>query len=192
MNIFKSNKYKKWYFSIINRSREDHRTRGKIYLENHHIIPKCLKGKNTKSNLVLLTAKEHYICHCCLVKAVIDEYKNKMIWALAAMKRSNKNQKVRSALTYAMSRKWLTGKNNPMYGTKRSEYVKQQVSKANKGKPGWNKGLKLGSNPAQSQKMKGNKFALGHTKVAWNKGLTKETDLRVKKCSDSRKERLNA
>ena len=34
-----------------------------IYYENHHILPKCLDGSNDKENLVLLTAREHYLCH---------------------------------------------------------------------------------------------------------------------------------
>ena len=39
------------------------------YTEKHHIIPKCLNGTNDKSNLVLLTAREHYLCHWLLWKA---------------------------------------------------------------------------------------------------------------------------
>lgn len=34
-----------------------------VYYEKHHIIPKCLGGTNEKENLVLLTAREHFICH---------------------------------------------------------------------------------------------------------------------------------
>lgn len=30
-----------------------------IYYEKHHILPRCLGGKNYNSNLVLLTPKEH-------------------------------------------------------------------------------------------------------------------------------------
>lgn len=37
-----------------------------IYYERHHIMPKCLGGLNTSENLVLLTAKEHYIAHLLL------------------------------------------------------------------------------------------------------------------------------
>jgi hypothetical protein len=33
------------------------------YTETHHIIPKCMGGKNTDINLVKLTPKEHFICH---------------------------------------------------------------------------------------------------------------------------------
>ena len=53
------------YFNIIERAK----TRGLIkkslgyYTERHHIIPRCIGGNNNKENLVLLTAKEHFICH---------------------------------------------------------------------------------------------------------------------------------
>lgn len=33
------------------------------YSELHHILPKCLGGTNDKTNLVRLTAKEHFIIH---------------------------------------------------------------------------------------------------------------------------------
>ena len=38
------------------------------YTEKHHILPRCLGGSNNKSNLVRLTAREHFICHLLLVK----------------------------------------------------------------------------------------------------------------------------
>lgn len=39
-----------------------------MYYEQHHILPRSLNGANTKNNLVLLTGKEHFICHWLLVK----------------------------------------------------------------------------------------------------------------------------
>jgi len=38
------------------------------YFERHHIVPRCLNGTNIESNLVLLTAREHFICHQLLWK----------------------------------------------------------------------------------------------------------------------------
>ena len=38
------------------------------YTESHHIIPRCLGGGNETSNLVLLTAREHFIAHRLLSK----------------------------------------------------------------------------------------------------------------------------
>lgn len=38
------------------------------YVERHHIIPKWKGGSNSQSNLVWLTAREHYIAHVLLAK----------------------------------------------------------------------------------------------------------------------------
>ncbi len=38
------------------------------YYELHHIIPKCLGGSDEPSNLVLLTAREHFVSHRLLSK----------------------------------------------------------------------------------------------------------------------------
>jgi DNA-directed RNA polymerase subunit RPC12/RpoP len=38
------------------------------YKESHHIVPKSLGGTNDPSNLVDLTAREHYIAHILLAK----------------------------------------------------------------------------------------------------------------------------
>lgn len=79
---FINNKYSKWYFSIIERSK----TRTVVgYSENHHIIPKSLGGDNSKANLARLTAREHYICHRLLVKMLSGEEKHKMIYAIRRM-----------------------------------------------------------------------------------------------------------
>lgn len=38
------------------------------YRERHHILPKCMGGGNEASNIVELTAEEHYVAHQLLVK----------------------------------------------------------------------------------------------------------------------------
>ncbi len=61
--------YQKIYDQIVEKARSENRKKSKIdYYERHHIIPKCLNGSNEKSNLVLLTAKEHFICHKLLAE----------------------------------------------------------------------------------------------------------------------------
>jgi len=56
--------HEKIYNQIIEQAKLEMRKKGKgIYYERHHIIPRCLGGSNNKDNLVLLTAKEHFICH---------------------------------------------------------------------------------------------------------------------------------
>ena len=39
------------------------------YFETHHILPRCMGGSDESTNLVLLTAREHYIAHLLLSKA---------------------------------------------------------------------------------------------------------------------------
>ena len=51
---------------IINRAKN--RIINKGYIEKHHIIPKCMGGKNHKKNIVKLTGREHYIIHQLLAK----------------------------------------------------------------------------------------------------------------------------
>ena len=58
---FIENKYKKWYFSIIENAKN--RTYIHSKYEKHHIIPSSLGGNNSRDNIVLLTFREHFICH---------------------------------------------------------------------------------------------------------------------------------
>lgn len=38
------------------------------YIERHHVIPVCIGGINSVSNIVILSAEEHYVAHQLLVK----------------------------------------------------------------------------------------------------------------------------
>jgi len=73
--------YQRIYDSIIERAKSENRIklrknqRGYVYYENHHILPRCLGGGDNEENLVLLTAKEHYICHKLLTYIYIKSYK---------------------------------------------------------------------------------------------------------------------
>jgi hypothetical protein len=77
--IFIENKYTVIYYKIIERSK-NRNLEG--YTEKHHIIPKSLGGTNDKTNLAILTAKEHYICHILLTKMTFGENKIKMLHAV--------------------------------------------------------------------------------------------------------------
>ena len=52
------------------------------YVEKHHIIPRTLGGKNDKANIVVLTAREHFVCHLLLTKMLTDGNRHKMVYAL--------------------------------------------------------------------------------------------------------------
>lgn len=79
--LFIDNKYTSIYFSIIERSRNRNISG---YTEKHHIIPKSLGGTNERSNLVKLSAREHYICHLLLTRMTTGNNKSKMVHAASA------------------------------------------------------------------------------------------------------------
>jgi len=61
--------YKRIHDEIVeNAKKQNRKKKHGIYYERHHIIPKCEGGSNTKNNLVLLTAREHFIIHKLLYK----------------------------------------------------------------------------------------------------------------------------
>ena len=68
--------YEKIYTQLIERARSENRMKGcGIYFEQHHIVPKCLNGSNNKTNLVLLTAREHYVAHKLLCEIYPEKTK---------------------------------------------------------------------------------------------------------------------
>jgi len=61
--------HQKVYENIVQKAKSENRQKGEgTYYEKHHILPRCLGGDNKMDNLVLLTAKEHFICHKLLTK----------------------------------------------------------------------------------------------------------------------------
>ena len=61
--------YQKHYDLLIE-TRKNRSIEG--YTEEHHIVPRCLKGSGKKFNLIKLTAREHYMAHWLLWKATKD------------------------------------------------------------------------------------------------------------------------
>lgn len=130
--MFLENKYSKWYFSIIENAKLSLRKKKNgEYFESHHIIPQCMGGKEE----VLLTAKEHFICHLLLPKMVEGSNKHKMINALIRMSFSaSKGQKRYKAKSYSIVRALIAEKNSEMFkGVKKSEEMKKKLSASRKG-----------------------------------------------------------
>ena len=63
--------YQKHYNILIQRAKE---REVNTYTERHHIIPRCLGGKDEKDNLVELTAREHFIANLLLSKIYPNVY----------------------------------------------------------------------------------------------------------------------
>lgn len=61
--------YKEVYDNLVETALSKKRSRKDgNYYESHHIIPKSHGGDNSKENRVLLTPREHFICHRLLCK----------------------------------------------------------------------------------------------------------------------------
>ena len=156
--MFLDNKYYKWYMQLTsNKERELN-----CYTENHHIIPKSMGGSNEKCNMVILTAREHYIAHLLLTKCVIEKFKPVMMSAyimMALVKDKNQQRifKVNSRLfevrkieadaykrefkhteeaKFKISQK-LKGISKPVF----TDIHRQNISKGHLGQVAWNKGL---------------------------------------------------
>lgn len=116
------------------------------YIEDHHIIPKCLGGSDTVDNKVWLTAEEHFICHKLLTEMTEGVANGKMWSALwRMMNKQSHNQERKYNITpeeYAIAREnharnhsvRVGGENNPYYGKKHNQEAKNKMSSRKKGK----------------------------------------------------------
>lgn len=83
--------YRKIYLKIINKAKHENRKKlekddpNYVYYECHHILPKSLfpLWAKRKSNLVLLTAREHFFCHQLLEKIYPNSNMFLALWYLA-------------------------------------------------------------------------------------------------------------
>ena len=68
------------------------------YCERHHIIPRCVNSKlvYNKNNIIILTAREHFIAHLILTKCFTDNKKYKMYFAFNFMCNGKNNYIQRS------------------------------------------------------------------------------------------------
>lgn len=115
--------YAKAYDTLVNKARQRVLSG---YGEKHHVIPRCMGGSNAKENIVLLTAKEHFLAHKMLVRMHPNV---KGVWyALIAMGRIP-NFKAR---IFASEREAAYAARR---GTKFSSESKQKMSAAKLGKP---------------------------------------------------------
>lgn len=115
------NKYDKWYSNIISNAQIRVNVPG-TYVEKHHIVPRSLGGSDDVTNLVKLTAREHFICHWLLTKMHTGIARGKMINAMYMMQGQSTHQKrYESKIT------------SRIYNTLRAEYA-QYISKMNTGR----------------------------------------------------------
>jgi len=126
--MFLKNKYTKTYWKLINSRKLLNRVFDNKIHQKHHIIPKSLGGNDSGDNIIILTFKEHYICHLLLVEMVKGINKSKMIYGFFRFH----SEKYTSAKSFDLFMKSfsmdLNGKNNPFYGKKHSYETKRKIS----------------------------------------------------------------
>lgn len=84
--------YKKNYYDYINYVKSLGK-RELEYFEVHHILPRCLGGSDEPDNLVVLTAREHFLAHYLLTKIYPENFK--LIDAFRMMGVINKDEQKR-------------------------------------------------------------------------------------------------
>lgn len=113
--------YNRVYNEIINNALSENRERYKgEYYELHHIKPLCMNGSNEKENTVLLTAREHFLCHWLLVK--IYNYNYRLVSAFNSMCRVSDDQKRNNAKHYEIARKYFS-----KYHPSKNDEVKDKI-----------------------------------------------------------------
>jgi hypothetical protein len=145
--------YEQNYKAIIRRAQERRDYDEPIYTELHHILPKSLGGGDEQSNLVRLTAREHFLCHYLLAKmyeeGTLEWYK--MNHAFLMMKAGSDsglrhyNSRLYEALRGNFSsvmRRNQIGKNNSQFGTMwiTDGVRSQKISVSSEIPTGWRKG----------------------------------------------------
>lgn len=103
-------------------------------VEIHHILPRCLGGTDDSSNLVSLSAREHYVAHQLLVKIYPD---NPKLWYAANMMLSLNGRKYewmksnfRKIHSQHMKELYKSGQFKGNFGSKHSPETKKRISEA--------------------------------------------------------------
>lgn len=164
--MFLKNKYTNIYYMIVDRAKSQTRfKREDIYFESHHIIPKSLGGDNSDDNKVLLTFKEHYICHRLLPKMVSEkEHVTKMNYALYILNKASNGQfrelsyHQRMICLEANRKASRTRNHKPNLGNKHSEKTKQILREKSSGRKHTQETIeKIKENNRKTNKSRGEK-----------------------------------
>ena len=80
--MYLTNKYTAIYYKIVEQAKQRNHTKQKYDgYQTHHIIPQCFGGTNDPNNLVVLSYKEHRVCHRLLINMTKRDAKYRMMYA---------------------------------------------------------------------------------------------------------------
>lgn len=145
--------YRKIYKRLVEYRKENAPTG---YTETHHILPRSLGGTDEKANLVVLTAREHFMAHLLLTKLYKKKTQEwyKMCHAVVMMLTCSSSdqerftparryEQYREAAAERMSQ-LQSGENHSQYGKmwvhNKQLRLNKKISKSNALEPGWEKG----------------------------------------------------
>jgi hypothetical protein len=131
--------YLKHYNLLIESRKDLNRSKEKGYFESHHIVPKCYGGTDVEDNLILLSAREHFVAHWLLWRANRDKKSSSMFNAMTRFSKGQKRYYSSRGYQEARESLGITKKGIPL-----SEEHKAKIKKNNArtGKPNWNSGKK--------------------------------------------------
>jgi hypothetical protein len=114
--MFLDNKYTKTYFRIIEAAKSNIKETndGK---QTHHIIPRCMGGTDDPDNLVVLTYKQHRVCHRLLIEMTTGEDRKNLSYAYSWFGKSAGN--------------YRTGKDNNFARPEVIELVRKRMKENN-------------------------------------------------------------
>ncbi len=174
--MFIKNKYTKLYYAIIEKYKNNNQDLG--YREKHHILPKSLGGTNSKSNIVNLPIKAHYVCHHLLIYMTNGHNRSKMVYAFWRMMNCNsQKQKITAKIFERIRNEFIIvlkqNKNLIWIGRKHNESSKKLMREKAKGR-----------NP--------HNYYDSSKYTPWNKGMSSINNVIIKSIADRKKGINNA
>lgn len=169
--------YERIYYQIIDRAKT---RKLQEYSEKHHILPKCMGGSDEITNIVSLTAREHFICHWLLHEMYNDEKLTLAFSMMCNVSNDRQSRYIPSSRIVEYSRIEMSKIKKKFRHT---EDAKQKIGESSRNRKYEHRTEE--QKMAQSNKMKGRKISedarlkmIG--RVPWNKGMPMSDETKQK------------
>ena len=168
------------------------------YFEFHHVLPKSIfpLWAKRKSNIVSLTAREHFFCHQLLMKICPGKEMTYALFVMTLDKYGHRENKLTSKEYENLKKnyrellskiprtiEWRQAISKAKLGKKMSKETRQKMSQAKKGKPSNRKGIKL----SDETKRKISENSSHHESVWKGKHIPEEAKNKIRKTLTGRK-----
>lgn len=157
--------YQKHYNRLIDMAKMRNKPDG--YTERHHVVPRSMGGLEQKSNLVVLTAREHFLAHYLLAKINGGSQ-----WYAVMIFKAGNHRVVNSRLYEIAKTKHALWMSNKFKGQKLSEAHKSKIAKSLLGNT-----RTLGTISSNETRNKISKSLFGNT---YNLGKTASAETKIK------------